>query len=41
MKNKSSTYMTKITSKTYPSRIVSSPWISNKEDPRFDLNVRI
>ncbi len=33
--------MTKITSKTYPSRIVSSPWISNKEDPRFDSNVRI
>jgi hypothetical protein len=34
-------FMTKTTLKTYLSRIVSSYWISNKEDPRFDLNIRI
>jgi len=33
--------MTKRTSKTYLSKIVFSSWISNKEDPRLDLNVRI
>jgi len=34
-------FMTITTFKTYLSRIFSSYWISNKEDPRFDLNVRI
>ncbi|CAM6028677.1 unnamed protein product [Sphagnum balticum] len=34
--------MTRTTSRTYLSRIVSSSsWISNIKDPRFDLNVRI
>jgi hypothetical protein len=33
--------MTIITFKTYLSIIVFSSWISNKKDPRFDLNVRI
>jgi hypothetical protein len=33
--------MTIITFITYLSRIVSSSWVSNKEDPRFDLNARI
>ncbi len=33
--------MTIITFKTYLSRIVSSSWISNKEDRRFDLSARI
>jgi hypothetical protein len=33
--------MTRTTFRTYLSRIVSFSWISNKEDPRFDLNVRI
>jgi len=33
--------MTRTTFKTYLARILSSSWISNKEDPRFDLNVKI
>jgi hypothetical protein len=33
--------MTIITSRTYLLGIVSSSWISNKEDPRLDLNARI
>jgi hypothetical protein len=34
-------FMTKTTFRTYLSRILSSSWISDKEGPRFDLNVRI